>query len=112
VFDDLDTGERIGAFGAAVDLPAGLGAVGLRIDVGDRGDARRGERRGIGRRVGAGAAVKGIVAGVAVEGVRTGVVLLAVAGLVGPIEDVVAVAALERVITLLCPSGRRWTTSR
>ena len=55
--DALDIGELVGAFAAGIHHPLAAG----------KADGRRGQRSGIGDRVGAGAAVKRVVAGAAVE---------------------------------------------
>ena len=87
VGDLLDAGENVGALPARRDhLPARLVAAGHRIGVDDGRDVGRGQRAGVGRRIGASVADERVVAAAAGEDVVAGVagddVGVAVAGAV------------------------------
>ena len=70
VVDLLDAGEQIGALGnARVHLPARLVARGRRVGIGGARDGRRQQRAGIGRGIGARAALDDVGAAAAGEGV-------------------------------------------
>ena len=74
VGDLLDAGENVGALPTRRDhLPAWLVAAGHRIGVGDGRDVGRGQRAGVGRRIGARVADEGVVAAATGENVVAGI---------------------------------------